>query len=80
MAMARPLYEIANEIRRDWKNMSPCARPYVDAMSSLIYITDNFVFDSGYSIVCYFLANAGTWRGETARRIKAELKEMVGLK
>ena len=29
------------------------------------------------SIVSYCLANAGSWRGETAKRIKAELKEMV---
>jgi hypothetical protein len=30
--------------------------------------------------VLYFLANAGTWRGPDAKRIKAELKEMVGMK
>jgi len=28
-------------------------------------------------IVRYFLSNATTWRGETARRIKAELKQML---
>jgi len=27
--------------------------------------------------VRYFLSNATTWRGDTARRIKAELKEML---
>jgi hypothetical protein len=36
--------------------------------------------DTGKSIVLYFLSNAGTWRGETAKRVKAELKKMVGLK
>lgn len=75
--MARPLNEIAREIRKDWQNMSYCARPYVDAMETLTSINDNYFFDSGYSIVAYFLANAGTWRGETARRIKAELKELI---
>ena len=73
---ARPLYVIAREIRKDWKKVSPYAAPYLSAMFCLGSIEDNYIFDSGRSIVCYFLANAGTWRGETAKRVKAELKEM----
>ncbi len=73
----RPLYTIAREIRKDWKNVSPYAAPYINAMSYLNSVDDNFLFDSGRSIVSYFLANAGSWRGETAKRIKAELKAMV---
>ena len=72
----RPIYEIAREIRKDWKNVSPYAAPYLNAMSCLDSINDNYVFDSGRSVVAYFLANAGSWRGETAKRIKAELKAM----
>jgi hypothetical protein len=75
--MARPLYAIAREIRADWKKVSPYAAPYLDAMSTLTSTDDNYGWDSGYSIVCYFLANAGSWKGETARRIKAELREMT---
>ena len=74
--MARPLYEIAREIRKDWKNVSYCAAPYLQAMGTLDAITDSYLYDSGRSIVAYFLANAGSWRGETAKRIKAELKAM----
>jgi hypothetical protein len=33
--------------------------------------------DSGRSIVAYFLSNASTWRGETAKRIKLELNKML---
>ena len=73
----RPLYIIAREIRKDWKNVSCYAAPYLNAMSCLDSITDNYLYDSGRSIVSYFLANAGSWRGETAKRIKAELKAMV---
>ena len=73
----RPLFEIAREIRKDWKNVSYCAAPYLNAMSCLNSVDDNYLFDSGRSIVSYFLANAGSWRGETAKRIKAELKAMV---
>jgi hypothetical protein len=35
--------------------------------------------DDARGIVMYFLANAGTWRGENARRIKAELKGMLNV-
>ena len=73
----RPLYEIANDIKRDWQNVNFGAVPYLRAMESLDKITDNFMFDSGKSIVLYFLSNATGWRGETAKRIKKELKDMV---
>jgi len=74
----RPLYEIAAEISNDWKGKVYFgARPYLSAMSTLDSIEDNYVYDSGKSIVLYFLGNATTWRGETARRIKAELKDMI---
>ena len=75
--MARPLYEIAREIRKAWTKVSPYAEPYLEAMQSLNTINDNYYFDSGKSVVLYFLSNASTWRGEDARRIKAELKEML---
>ena len=77
----RPLYQIANEIRKDWKSkMDFGAVPYVEAMSQLDKITDNYYQDTADSIVRYFLSNASTWRGETAKRIKAELKAMAGIK
>lgn len=78
--MARPLYEIAREIRKAWTKVSPYAEPYLEAMESLNTIDDNYYLDSGKSVVLYFLSNASTWRGEDARRIKAELKQMDGLK
>ena len=76
MGNVRPLWAIAREIRKDWTKMSPYAKPYVDAMACLESINDNYYFDSAKSVVLYFLSNAGTWRGETAKRIKAELKLM----
>lgn len=73
----RPLSVIAEEIAADWRNPYFGARPYLQAMSSLDKITDKYYFDDADDIVRYFLANASTWRGETARRIKAELKGML---
>lgn len=67
------LYELAREIRRDWKNVNYAARPYLDAMSSLNELSGSYGHDSGEGIVRYFLANATGWRGQKAREIKAEL-------
>ena len=79
-ATVRPLHEIAKEIRSDWKKVNFGAVPYLDAMSTLDKITDNYAQDSGKSIVLYFLSNASTWRGEVAKRVKAELKKLAGVK
>lgn len=77
----RPLHEIAADIRKDWgAKVNFAAKPYLDAMASLNSIEDNYGWDSGKSIVLYFLGNASSWRGETAKAIKKELKSMVGLK
>ncbi len=77
----RPLYQIAREIRQDWgSKIYFGAVPYLQAMMQLDSINDNYGMDSAKSIVLYFLANAQTWRGETAKRIKAELKKMAGLR
>ena len=75
--MPRPLYEIAREVRTDWKKVNFGAVPYLDAMSSLNDVSDMYGCDDAKSIVLYFLSNASTWRGETAKRVKAELKAMV---
>lgn len=76
----RPINVIAGEIFADWKNMDVYAKPYADAMLDLTTITDHYGADSGKEIVLRFLVNATKWRGETAKRIKAELKKMVGIK
>jgi hypothetical protein len=75
--MTRPIFTIAKEIQADWKNIYFGALPYLGAMYTLNSIKDNYYCDSSKSIVLYFLANAASWRGETARRIKAELKAMA---
>lgn len=73
----RSLSEISREVKKDWTNVYFGAKPYLDAMSTLNSVNDNYGMDSGKSIVLYFLSNATTWRGETARKVKAELKQMV---
>ena len=74
--MSRPLHEIAREIYRDWTKVNYAAKPYLEAMSCCDDINGMYYDDTARSVVLYFLANASTWRGETAKRIKAELKAM----
>lgn len=75
--MTRPLYEIANEIKKDWKKVYFGAVPYLQAMMTLNKITDSYGYDNGKTIVSYFLANASSWKGEVARRVKKELNSML---
>lgn len=73
----RPINVIAQEIVADWKPVNFAAKPYLNAMQSLVNVTDNYGLDSAKSIISYFLANASHWRGEKARTIKKELNKMV---
>ena len=73
----RPLYQIAAEIKKDWKKVHFAAQPYLEAMMELDKITDMYMADTAQNVVGYFLGNARTWKGETAKRIKAELKAML---
>jgi len=76
----RTLRQIALEILENWTDRDGKsvvwfgAKPYLQAMLQLETINDVYGYDSAHSIVLYFLSNAQTWRGETARRIKRELK------
>ena len=73
----RPLYEIAAEIKADWTNIYFGAVPYLQAMGMVSSVNDWFGNDTAKDVVIYFLSNAKTWRGDTAKRVKAELKAMI---
>jgi hypothetical protein len=77
----RTLNVIASEIKKDWgAKINYAAKPYLEAMFCLDSVNDKYGMDNGKSIVLYFLSNAGQWRGDKAKEIKKELKQMVGLK
>lgn len=69
--------EITRIIRRDWKKVYFGAVPYLQAMSSLESVNDNYINESGRSIVLRFLGNAQTWKGQIAREVKKELNKRV---
>lgn len=88
---ARTLRGIAAEIMKEWPKVREAkpepfpgygpivhpAWPYLEAMAQLASIESSCGQDSGHSVVAYFLSNARSWRGEAAKRIKAELKAML---
>lgn len=75
--MNRTINAIARDISRDWTEPYFGAKPYLDAMRHLDTIRDKYYYDDAESVVRYFLANATTWKGDTARAIKAELKALL---
>lgn len=76
----RALHLIAEEIKREWKKPYFGAVPYIQAMSRMGSAKEHYGQDPGSDIVARFLCNATSWRGDVARRIKAELKEAAGIK
>lgn len=69
--------EIAREVYKEWKPVHEYAKPYLEAMECLQSIDDNYVADSGRSVVAYFLSNATRFKGEAAKAIKKELNKRL---
>jgi hypothetical protein len=46
-------------------------------MATLDKASDSYGYDSGKSIIRYFIANASTYRGPMAKAIKTELKRRL---
>lgn len=76
----RNISDIADEIIELWQKPYFGAVPYLEAMRYVNKPSDPYFAEDGETQVIYFLANANTWRGADARRIKRELKDIVGIK
>ena len=72
----RRVHELIREGLREGK-ISNYARPYAVALLSLASLDGQYGFDDGRSIARYFLSNASSWRGDSAKECKALLKEML---
>ena len=59
------------------------AQPYLEAMLHMPGVTRknirtvSFGYDTADHVVRYFLENVSTWRGDTARDVKAALRSMI---
>lgn len=79
MDKKRTFQQIAKDIKSTWLNVYFGAVPYLEAMLTLDTSDPNamYFYDTAGDIVRYFLANAQTFRGADAKRLKAELKSML---
>lgn len=83
----RTFSAIAAEVMNLWKTKYgkylpwslKCALPYLEAMLECDTTDKNarYYAETVESVVIYFRANITNWRGADAKRIKAELKEML---
>ena len=76
----RPLHVIARDIYQAWPKVNYAAKPYLEAMRDLSSINDRYGYDDARSIVLYFLSNAASFKGDTAKILKLELKAIAGIK
>lgn len=76
----RSLREIAAEIEGDWKVINnAAAKDALQNMKDMGFATEPTGADpNGYSVIGTFLTFSVGWKGEVARRIKKELKQMCG--
>ena len=73
----RSISSIARDIKRVWVKPYFGAKPYLQAMEYLDNIHSKYIYDDARSIVMYFLANASTFRGNDAKVLKQELKNLL---
>lgn len=75
----RTFQQIARDIKSTWLNVYFGAVPYLEALLTLDTTNPNALYgiETAGDITRYFLANAQTFRGVDARRLKAELKSML---
>lgn len=70
--------QLARRCLMDWGNrVNYAAKPYLEAMFTMEYVDpkgQRYIADDAKGVILYFLNNAGTWRGEVAREVKAELR------
>jgi hypothetical protein len=76
----RSISSIAIAILAEWEKPYFGAKPYLSAMLSLDSIDDKYGLDDARNIILYFLSNAKTFRGEKAKALKLELKQIAGIK
>lgn len=79
--MTRPVYQIARTILKDPtldRTSRRTAGPYLGAMLVMTTLSERYGADDGQAIGRYALENLKTWRGETARALKAEIREHLG--
>lgn len=75
----RTFRQIAKDIKKAWPKVYFDAEPYLEALLELNTTNPEALYycDRAKEIAEYFLANAQTFRGEEAKRLKEELKALI---
>lgn len=68
---------IISDLKTQGKSVPSAAEPYLRAMRTMGSINENYGMDTGASIVSYLLSNLASYKGETAKIIKAELRSRL---
>lgn len=79
MDRKRTFQQIAKDIKSTWMNVYFGAVPYLEALLMLDTTDQETLYgiEKAGDIARYFLANAQTFRGADARRLKEELKTLI---
>lgn len=79
MDKKRTFQQIARDVKSTWMNVYFGAVPYLEALLTLDTTDPKALYgiETAGDITRYFLANAQTFRGADAERLKAELKSML---
>lgn len=81
METQRSISEIAYDIQKAWgSKVHLAASPYLEALMYLNDADSIYGCEDAKSLVLYFLSNAGGFRGQEAKKLKSELKKVVGIK
>jgi len=78
----RPLWRIAQEIRADrgyTRAVANYAEECLQCLDELSSVDETYCDESAEHIVRLTIHRLAHWRGATARRVKAELRGIVGL-
>ena len=75
--MSRPMREIAEEIRFDWPNIGVEAEEWLCWLHAVDRVEPEWRGGDARWAIRNFLREAGGWRGERARQIKRELRQLL---
>jgi hypothetical protein len=79
----RPIHAIAREIRKEWPDPYFGYKAYMKALESIVDRDSKYLYEDGHNIVIYAVSNMNSFSSRQsphAARLKAELKERVGMK
>lgn len=76
----RLIWEIAEDIDKDYDNLPESAIPFLDKLLALNKMEDSYEGQDAHNLISQFLLCAIDWRGPIAAKVKKELNYLIGKK